>query len=238
MHFRTKNLLLVALIPLFLSCANQEEDEEVVSAKKKIAYAPHQTAKFEHSSPNQAINQPINQPINKEQLIHQPSVEPIHTQTNPHAQNLPANPHGQNLPANPHTQNNLPQQLPQNHPTTTAPMGNVSGTIELKGDLIPEIKAGSVLFISVRRYMENGQGTLIAAIKKSDISATSFPMPYVITDKDAMMGAPLGGDVRVTARSDQDGDAISKMPGDLTGATTSKVQVGQNPVNFVIDQKL
>ena len=173
-----------------------------------------------------------------------------HAQANPHAQGLiptQNNPHAQANPhAQPTTQPTQPTtqptgQLPSGHPpiteTTTTTTGNITGTITLKAELASEIKPGSVLFVSVRRYAESGQGMLLAAIKEEGIVASKFPFSYTITEKNAMMGAPLGGEIRVTARIDQDGDAISKTAGDLIGNTTQKVNVGENPVNFEIDQK-
>ena len=79
---------------------------------------------------------------------------------------------------------------------------------------------------------------MIAATKIDGITAKSFPLRYAVTQKDAMMGAPLVGKVSVTARVDQDGDAISKQPGDVVGAATEAVMVGTNPVKFTLDSTL
>jgi hypothetical protein len=79
---------------------------------------------------------------------------------------------------------------------------------------------------------------LIAATKLENISKDSFPMPFVVKQADAMMGAPLAGNVTVSARIDQDGDAISKQPGDLVGEAPGVVVVGQNPVKMSINKSL
>ena len=79
---------------------------------------------------------------------------------------------------------------------------------------------------------------MIAATKVDGITAQAFPLKFVVSQKDAMMGAPLVGRVQISARVDQDGDAISKQPGDVSGAHKKGVMVGINPVKFILDQKL
>ena len=53
-----------------------------------------------------------------------------------------------------------------------------------------------------------------------------------------MMGAPLVGKVSVSARIDQDGDAISKQPGDIIGSANKAVMVGVNPVVINLNKSL
>ena len=53
-----------------------------------------------------------------------------------------------------------------------------------------------------------------------------------------MAGTPLAGSVRVSARVDQDGDAISKQPGDLIGKVKAAVKVGAKKVDFSLDSAL
>jgi hypothetical protein len=49
-------------------------------------------------------------------------------------------------------------------------------------------------------------------------------MPFELTEANAMAaGTELTGDVIVMARYDQDSDAISKHPGDITGQVRAKV---------------
>jgi hypothetical protein len=104
------------------------------------------------------------------------------------------------------------------------------------------VKPGSVLFVIVRRYAEGGKGMLIAATKHDGITQGSFseenPFRYVVKQSDAMMGAPLTGKVTVSARIDQDGDAISKQPNDIVGSAASAVMVGVNPVEIELNSKL
>jgi hypothetical protein len=79
---------------------------------------------------------------------------------------------------------------------------------------------------------------LIAATKQANISKDSFPLQYVVKQQDAMMGAPLVGKITVSARIDQDGDAISKQPGDLVTDLSAPVMVGENPVKLTLNKAL
>ena len=62
-------------------------------------------------------------------------------------------------------------------------------------------------------------------------------LPFEMTEKQAMIaGTELTGDVVVTARYDQDGDALSKQPGDIVG--TLKVKIPAENVTLTLDEVL
>ena len=168
----------------------------------------------------------------------------------PHGQQPAPAPHGQQpaLPAGHPAPGGQPSGHPASQPSGNphgqtlpgAPVvsGHISGEISVKPELLGTIKPGSVMFVIVRRHdPSGGQGMLIASTKIADISATTFPKPFVVQQKDSMMGAPLAGQVTVSARIDQDGDAISKQPGDVVGSAGA-VMVGTNPVNFELNSTL
>lgn len=137
--------------------------------------------------------------------------------------------------------------MPPGHPPTggAAPAGDpvgdgtVRGTIELGSGLADKIKPGSVLFIIVRRDAGEGAKGMLLASQKLPASAGLFPLKYVVSAKDVMMqGTQLSGAVRIDARIDGDGDAISKGEGDIVGAHPKVVNVGTHDVNFALDQVL
>ena len=67
------------------------------------------------------------------------------------------------------------------------------------------------------------------------LSPTALPYSFVITEADQMMqGTDFSGPVEVTARLDQDGDPLTRQPGDWMG--TLKTSIGDQKVNIVIDQ--
>ena len=60
----------------------------------------------------------------------------------------------------------------------------------------------------------------------------------MITERDAMVeGTPLIGEMSVTARVDQDGDAFSTDDGDLIGQT-SPVLAGDSGIVVRLDERL
>ena len=145
-------------------------------------------------------------------------------------------------PANPHA------GMPMGAAMGNAPAGGVGtggggtleGTITLDPGRSADIKAGGVLFIIVRRDAGEGQkGTLMASKRLEVTGPDMFPLSYEIGPENVMMGgSSLDGVVRVEARVDQDGDAISKNPGDVVGARAGAVTVGASGIDFVLKDLL
>ena len=126
-------------------------------------------------------------------------------------------------------------------PAAAASGGNINGTISLDKAQAGKIKAGSTLFIIVRRDEGEGKRGMMLAAKKINVTgAAMFPLKYTVTPKDVMMaGTSLVGNVRVSARIDQDGDAISKQPGDVVGAAKAPVEVGsKKAADFTLDSAI
>ena len=78
---------------------------------------------------------------------------------------------------------------------------------------------------------------MILAVDKIRLDGPNdFPLRYTLTGRHVMTpGTVLSGSVRVSARVDQDGDALSKQPGDLTGAHPKAVRVSGDPIHFTLD---
>ena len=69
-------------------------------------------------------------------------------------------------------------------------------------------------------------------------SLPSFPYAFEITERDSMIeGTPLIGEMSITARVDQDGDAFTTTPGDLTGEI-SPVVAGDSNVVLRLDERV
>lgn len=116
----------------------------------------------------------------------------------------------------------------------------IKGTITLDAARAADVKPGSVLYIIVRRDAGEGQrGSLIASKKVEVTGPGLFPLTYEIGPENVMMGGTsLEGQVRVEARIDQDGDAISKQPGDIAGARSGALAVGAGGVDFTLSEKM
>lgn len=110
----------------------------------------------------------------------------------------------------------------------------VKGVIKIHEKARPRAKAGTALFLVVKRAGSDGAPTgQPLAVEKLEWTATG-EISFALTEAQAMVaGTELVGDVIVTARYDQDSDAISKEPGDITGAT--RVTLPAQNVTIVLD---
>jgi hypothetical protein len=99
----------------------------------------------------------------------------------------------------------------------------LEGTLEVDAKFAGNLKPGTAVFLVAKAAGPDGNpaGPPLA-VQKLNLAGTS--MPFTLTEADAMVaGTQLMGDVVLTARYDQDSDAISKQPGDLTGMLKVKV---------------
>ena len=108
----------------------------------------------------------------------------------------------------------------------------ISGVVEVAPELAGDVPANATLYLIVRVAGREGGAPLAV----QQIRSPSFPHDFVITESDAMIeGTPLIGEMSLTARVDQDGDAFSTDAGDLMGQT-SPVVAGEGGIVVVLDQ--
>ncbi len=196
------------------------EGTPAANATKGPAPAPVQRAKLVNGA-GQPTSQPTSQPTGK--------MPPGHP---PMGNAAPAS----GMPAGHPPMGNTP--APGAAPAAGAG-GAVAGTITLASGLENNIKPGSVLFVIVRRDAGDGNRGMLVAATKHQVTAKSFPFNFLVTSANVMMqGTQLTGAVRLEARIDQDGDAISKQPGDIVGELKSVVQVGVKDATFALDKTL
>jgi hypothetical protein len=122
-------------------------------------------------------------------------------------------------------------------PTAAAPVPadspNIEGTIELAPNLAGRVPAGAVLFL-IARTAERGPP--LAVVRVAD---PQFPVPFSIGPENRMIQSmPFAGEIRISARVDSDGNAVSRTPGDLQGAIESPHSPGDRGLTLVIDQVL
>lgn len=174
----------------------------------------------------------------------EPNVPPPAAMASPHG----GNPHGgmDVDPTDPHAGLD-DESLPPNHPpigggaagggTDVSKLGlpapdpdraidpsrYVKGTIKIHEKAKGRAKSGTGIFIIVKRADKDGNpiGSPLAVDK---LTWDKDELPFELTEKNAMVGGTeLVGDVVVTARYDQDGDALSKSPGDIVGQARVKL---------------
>jgi hypothetical protein len=103
------------------------------------------------------------------------------------------------------------------------PNHRVTGMISVDAKAKDRVKPGTAVFLIVKRAGPDGapSGPPLAVDK---LSWTDGGVPFELTDAHAMVaGTELAGDVVVLARYDQDSDALSKQPGDITGQIRLKI---------------
>jgi hypothetical protein len=124
-----------------------------------------------------------------------------------------------------------PPQPPSQQSTGVPTSTRIAGTIELDPGISVDVPATATLYLIVRvAGRETG-----APLAVQQILAPSFPFSFEITERDAMIeGTPLIGEMSVTARVDQDGDAFTSTAGDMSGRV-EPVVAGDVEVVLLID---
>jgi hypothetical protein len=89
------------------------------------------------------------------------------------------------------------------------------------------IKEGAILFLSVRP-IDGATGEVIGSPLAVDrIDVKTLPVTFRLDESKAMSaGTNFSGDVIIMARVDGDGDAITKVKGDIVGSVQAKIPQG------------
>ena len=96
-----------------------------------------------------------------------------------------------------------------------------------------KLRPGSVLFLIAR---SGEAGPPLAVVRIQD---PGFPLDFEIGPDDRMIPSiPFAGPLRLTARIDADGNAMTRDAGDLTGAAIGSYDPGARDVEILIDQAL
>jgi hypothetical protein len=116
--------------------------------------------------------------------------------------------------------------LPAPDPSRTIdPNKYLRGQIHPTAATKAKIPAGGVIFIAVKRAdPKTGAPIDGPPMAVERLTATGWPLAFELTEAQAMIGGTgFAGDVVVTARYDQDGDALSKQPGDVAGQVKATI---------------
>jgi hypothetical protein len=119
---------------------------------------------------------------------------------------------------------------------TLDPTHHVGGVIKLTATTKDRAPAGAAVFVIAKHADANGQpaGPPLAVQK---LTWATDELAFDLTERQAMIaGTQLTGDVIVSARYDQDGDALTKQPGDLTGSV--RVTIPAEHVEIALDHIL
>jgi hypothetical protein len=151
----------------------------------------------------------------------------------------PSNPHAGMDMNNPHGGGTDVSQLGLPAPDPSRPIDpthHVTGVLKIHPKAKDKVKPGTAVFLVVKRADASGQptGTPLAVEK---VTWDKDGQAFELTEQQAMIaGTQLTGDVVVMAHYDQDGDAISKQPGDVMGQI--KVKIPADNVSLFLDDVL
>jgi hypothetical protein len=127
---------------------------------------------------------------------------------------------------------------PRGAPPVAAQSGagaTISGTISIPPELAGGADGKAMLFVIARPFGVN-VGPPMAVLR---VPAPQFPFSFEIGPQNVMIPSMrFEGDIGITARLDGDGNAMTKLPGDLSGATDAPLRPGATDVSIVLDQKL
>jgi len=116
---------------------------------------------------------------------------------------------------------------------TGATSAAIEGTLELAPDLAGRVPPGATLFVIARTAPS---GPPLAVVR---VASPSFPARFSIGPDDRMIQSmPFAGEIRISARVDADGNAMTSSPGDLQGAAETPNAPGDRGVRLLIDELL
>lgn len=112
--------------------------------------------------------------------------------------------------------------------------GVLTGTVTLGDAVKDKVPPGAVLFLYARRPgMDKGP-----PLATTRLDAQSFPVAFQLSQANVMLeGLVFDGEVNLSARLDNDGNAMTRNPGDLTGSVPG-LKVGTEGVTLELNQVL
>ena len=109
----------------------------------------------------------------------------------------------------------------------------IRGVVEVSPELSGRVPSGGVLFLIAR---SGGGGPPLAVVR---VPEPSFPLSFEIGPENRMIPTiPFAGELKLSARLDQDGDAASRAPGDLQGVAEGAHAPGTTGVTITLSEVL
>jgi hypothetical protein len=109
----------------------------------------------------------------------------------------------------------------------------IRGTVTLAPALEGRVPAGAILFLIARR----GEGGPPLAVQR--VVDPKLPFEFSIGPEDRMIQQmPFAGPLTLSARLDADGNAMTRLAGDLQGVAPGTHEPGDGGVAIVIDEAL
>jgi hypothetical protein len=128
----------------------------------------------------------------------------------------------------------MPPQSPRGAPPVAGESGEpIRGTVSVAPELAGAAPVGGVLFVIARSGDAPGPPLAVLRVPEPEL-----PFEYEIGPDQVMIpGRPFAGAIRLSARLDRDGNASTRLPGDLEGELASPVAPGARDVAIVLDSR-
>ena len=111
---------------------------------------------------------------------------------------------------------------------------SIRGVVSLGADVAYGAPRGGVLFVIARH--PGGAGPPLAVYRVAD---PSFPIEYSIGPENVMIPSmQFAGEIELSARLDSDGNAMTRLPGDLQGGAAGTLSPGATDIQIVLDERL
>ena len=112
---------------------------------------------------------------------------------------------------------------------------SIRGRIQIAPELVDDIQPGSILFLIARSAGVSAGPPL--AVRR--MASPRFPLEFEIGQENVMIPSMrFEGAIALTARLDSDGNAMTRLPGDLSGAVATPLSPGAEGALLTLDQKL
>jgi hypothetical protein len=124
-------------------------------------------------------------------------------------------------------------RVPKPAPAKGTAGPDISGFVRIAESVAGSRPPGGVLFIVAR---SGGPGPPLAVLR---VQSPVFPHEFEIGQANVMMpGLVFEGEIQLSARLDSDGNAMTKLPGDLTGEIANTLGPGAQGVALILDQRI
>jgi hypothetical protein len=110
----------------------------------------------------------------------------------------------------------------------------IEGVIDLAVELAAERPAGAVLFVIARPQGSRG-GPPLAVLR---IPNPDFPLEFSIGPEDVMIPSmQFVGPISLSARLDEDGNAMTRGAGDISSVTAEPLEPGETGIEIVLSKR-
>ncbi len=119
--------------------------------------------------------------------------------------------------------------------TEASVASSIRGFVQLAPEIQQYAPADAILFVIARRNGAAGGPPL--AVRR--FVEPRFPVEFEVGPEHVMVpGQAFDGEIRLSARLDSDGNAMTRLPGDLQGNLNGSVSPGARDIAIVLNERL